>query len=298
MKVPANASLRLTAGEGRWFAVARIHASRDSRYDAIPGRVGERPTPASIWLRRLVAPGHDGVWRSGARPARARRAARSVVSRSTKRPRSSRPSRSSSPKESAGGVPRACRQSCWSGPAFLAPLAARRAPCSPSVSQRAPRRVCFRTMNGRMMNFPLTLTHLVDRAARYHGDREVVVRQAGQVAPSYDVSRGECALREARLGPVEARRGERRSRGDVVLEPSRTPGVLSRGPGDGRDRTHVEPAPRAGGDRVHREPRKGPRRRRRSIALAIVRQARGDDRELEACHRRARQERAAPRRRA
>src|SRR6185436_1465376 len=50
-------------------------------------------------------------------------------------------------------------------------------PKRPRISIRCAKKVCFRAMDALMMDFPLTLSHLFDRAGKYFGPTEIVWRR-------------------------------------------------------------------------------------------------------------------------
>ena len=94
-----------------------------------------------------------------------------------------------------------------------------------------------------MDDYPLTLTSIVERAERFHADREIVSRR-----PSGAITRttfGACARRARRLaGALSATRRRRgRSGCDAAVEPERTPRAVLRGARHGRRHSHPEPTP-------------------------------------------------------
>ena len=80
-------------------------------------------------------------------------------------------------------------------------------------------------MRGQMMDYPLTLTHVLDRARQLYGKKEIVTK-AGPTLERYTYA--EMAERVGAAGQRagETRRAARRSRGDLCVEQCAAPGVV------------------------------------------------------------------------
>ena len=130
-------------------------------------------------------------------------------------------------------------------------------------------------MHGRMMDFPLTLTHLLERARSVlPGDRGGEPRRGRQRCTVTRGPRSTSAPRSSRtrwrrLGVKPGRSG-----GDARLEPPPAPRGVLRGADDGGRRPHAEPAPPPHRDRLHRAPRRGLGRPRRPVAAPALRPVR------------------------
>ena len=109
---------------------------------------------------------------------------------------------------------------------------------------------------GRMMDFPLTLTHFLERARTFFPKGEIVSTLPDKTQCRMTLRGVHGARREAReRADDEARREARRPRRDALLEPPAAPRGLLRDPVHGRRRPHAQPAPPPDRARLHREPR-------------------------------------------
>ena len=88
-------------------------------------------------------------------------------------------------------------------------------------------------MRSTMMDIPLSLNHLLERAGTYFGGNVIVspARQVAAHAPMPSTTAGHARSRR-RCSGWACSRGERVA--DAVLEPPCAPGVLLRHPGRGR----------------------------------------------------------------
>ncbi len=133
-------------------------------------------------------------------------------------------------------------------------------------------------MRGQMMDFQLTLPHLLWRAETYWGDKEIVTRLPDKSFHRYTYR--DMARRARQLGGCApgARPRTRRPRGDAVLEPPPAHGVLLRNPVRGLRAPHPQRPPASERPRLHREARGRPGRDRRpqppSAARAVSRRDR------------------------
>ena len=146
-------------------------------------------------------------------------------------------------------------------------------------------RVRCAAMNGRMMDFPLTLTHLLERARRLLPDDRDRQPRSRRLAPPARLGPGLRAHGEARPRARAPRREAGRPRGDARVEPPPPPRGVLRGADDGRRRAHAEPAAAPERDRLHRAPRRGLGRPGRPVAPAALRPVRGERAEPPARHR-------------
>ena len=130
-------------------------------------------------------------------------------------------------------------------------------------------------MQSTMMDVPLSLNHLLERAGTLFARQ----RRSSRACPTSPCARTPTAsiyrrTRALGVGAAQARAEEGRPRRDALLEPPRAPRVLLRHPGGRRRDAHAEPAPVARRDRLDRGQCEGPlprRRRRAAAALQAVR---------------------------
>ena len=130
-------------------------------------------------------------------------------------------------------------------------------------------------MDGLMMDFQLTLPHLLRRAETYFGNGEIVTRLPDK---SFHRTTYKDTMRRARQLAVALQRARpraRRSRGDALLEPPPAPRGVLRHPVRRLRPAHAEPAPASQRPRVHREPRGRPRGDRRPHACCRARAVQG-----------------------
>ena len=144
-------------------------------------------------------------------------------------------------------------------------------------------------MPGRMMDFPLTLTHLLERARR--SSRAARSSAAGPTARSHRHTWAQVYARAAQLAHALARLGVKP--GDRVATLAwnhhRHLEAYFAVADDGRRPAHAQPAPAPDRDRLHRAPRRGLGRHRRPLAPAALRAVRA-----RACRRHAPRRRACP----
>ena len=130
-------------------------------------------------------------------------------------------------------------------------------------------------MQSTMMDVPLSLNHLLDRAGTLFASNEIVSRLPDKIAAHAHATASTTGARArlaAALQQLGLKKGDRVA--TLCLEPPRPPRVLLRHPGRRRRDAHAEPAPRARRDRLDRRRRRGPlpgRRRHPAAALPPVR---------------------------
>ena len=73
-------------------------------------------------------------------------------------------------------------------------------------------------MKGLMQDWPLVVPKVLDHAARWHGEREMVTRNRRGPDPADHVRRVARTLAKARAGPAASRGEQGRRRGDARLE--------------------------------------------------------------------------------
>ena len=78
-------------------------------------------------------------------------------------------------------------------------------------------------MRGTMMDFPLTITHLLERAGRLYGDAEIVSRLPDKSLHRHTYRDFSPPRLRAGRGVATARAESRRARGDADVEPLRAP---------------------------------------------------------------------------
>ena len=120
-------------------------------------------------------------------------------------------------------------------------------------------------MDGLMMDRPLLVKQIAERAEAVFADREVVARtQDGVERSTY----GQVVERARRLAGALAELGVEagRPRRELRLELAAPPGALPRGPEHGRGPPHAQHPPVRGGPALHRRPRGGPRDLPRRLA--------------------------------
>ena len=130
-------------------------------------------------------------------------------------------------------------------------------------------------MNGLMMDFQLTIPHLLQRAETYFGEKEIVTRLPDQQLPPLHVRRHDAAREAARRRAQGPRPGAGRPRRDALLEPLPAHGGVLRHPVRRLRAPHAEPAPALRRRRLHREARRRPRADRRPVAAAARRAVQG-----------------------
>ena len=126
-------------------------------------------------------------------------------------------------------------------------------------------------MDGLMMDFPLTLPHLLRRAETFFGDGEIVTRLPDK---SFHRTNYRETMRRARQLAVALQQGRPRARRpgrDALLEPPPAPRGVLRHPVRRLRPAHAEPPPAPERPRLHRRPRRRPRRDRRPRAAAAAR---------------------------
>ena len=137
-----------------------------------------------------------------------------------------------------------------------------------SVSETRLRSGCMR---GQMMDFQLTLPHLLRRAETYYGgqgDRHPPPRQE---LPPLRLPRPRAAVEAARGRAAGTRPRARRPRCHALLEPLPAHGVLPRDPVRRVHAAHAQPPPAPERPRVHRVPRGRQGRDRRPEPRAAAR---------------------------
>ncbi len=126
-------------------------------------------------------------------------------------------------------------------------------------------------MQSTMMNFPLTLAHILGRAGKLFGASEIVSRLPDKSLHRHhyrDFHRRALALGGA-LQAAGLQEGRPRRHADV--EPLRASGGLFRHPVRGRRAAYAQPAPASRRYRVHRAACRRPLPHRRRRAAAVVR---------------------------
>ena len=132
-------------------------------------------------------------------------------------------------------------------------------------------------MDGLMMDFPLTLTHLLRRAEQFFGDGEIVTRMPDKSFHRTNYRETMRALAAARGRAEEGRARARRPRRDALLEPPPAPRGVLRHPVRRLRPPHAQPPPPPGRPRVHRDARERQGRHRRPRAAAAAREFRDRD---------------------
>ena len=145
-------------------------------------------------------------------------------------------------------------------------------------------------MLGLMQDWPLLCHRIIDHAAIYHGEREVVTRSVeGPIhrRPTMPQIRARALQGGAAAG--EGRHQARRPRRDAGLEHLAAPGSLVRHHRHRRGLSHRQSAAVPRADRLDRQPRRRPRDDRRPHLRAAAGEARrqaADDRALRRADRR------------
>ena len=101
-------------------------------------------------------------------------------------------------------------------------------------------------MRGLMMDFPLTLVHILERAGKIFGDVEIVSRRPDGRLMRVHLRRFLPARQETGAGAGISRAEARRPRGDAVVEPLFASGMLFRNSGGGRSDAHAESSAASG----------------------------------------------------
>ena len=130
-------------------------------------------------------------------------------------------------------------------------------------------------MDGLMMDFPLTLTHLLRRAEQFFGDGEIVTRMPDK---SFHRTTYRDTMRRSRqlaAALQEGRARARRPRRDALLEPPPAPRGVLRDPVRRVRPAHAQPPPPPRRPRVHRDARERQGRHRRPRAAAAARELQG-----------------------
>ena len=125
-------------------------------------------------------------------------------------------------------------------------------------------------MDGLMMDFPLTLTHLLRRAEQFFPDARDRHADARQELPPHDLRRDDAPLTPARGRAQEGRARARRSRRDALLESLPAPRGVLRRPVRRLRPPHAQPPPPPERARVHRHARERQGRHRRPPLLPLL----------------------------
>ena len=113
-------------------------------------------------------------------------------------------------------------------------------------------------MDGLMMDYPLLVRHIAERAETVYADREMVSRTADGIERS---TYGEVATPRPPAGerPARPRHRPGRPRRHLRLELSAPPRAVPRGAVPRRRAAHAQHPPVRGRHALHRRPRRGPR---------------------------------------